>query len=116
FLTILLLIAGAFRDLTFLPIIIANTCIGIYQEIRSKRVLDRLSILNAPKASVLRDGEVKEVASEELVLDDIVIFSAGSQIPADAIVLEGEVSVNESLITGESDEIVKQTGDTLLSV
>lgn len=114
-LTILLLIAGAFRDLTFLPIIIANTCIGIYQEIRSKRVLDRLSILNAPKASVLRDGEVKEVASEELVLDDIVIFSAGSQIPADAIVLEGEVSVNESLITGESDEIVKQTGDTLLS-
>lgn len=114
-LALLLLIAGAFRDLTFLPIIIANTCIGIFQEIRSKRVLDHLSILNAPKANVLREGEIREIAADKLVLDDVVIFSAGNQIPADAIVLDGEVSVNESLITGESDEIIKRAGDTLLS-
>lgn len=114
-LTVLLLIAGAFRDLTFLPIIIVNTCIGIFQEIRSKRVLDRLSILNAPKANVLREGEVREVAADKLVLDDVVVFSAGNQIPADAVVLNGEVSVNESLITGESDEITKRAGDVLLS-
>ncbi|MDO4942415.1 MAG: cation-translocating P-type ATPase [Lachnospiraceae bacterium] len=114
-LALLLLIAGAFRDLTFLPIIIANTCIGIFQEIRSKRVLDNLSILNAPKANVLREGEIREIAADKLVLDDVVIFSAGNQIPADAVVLDGEVSVNESLITGESDEIIKRAGDTLLS-
>jgi cation-transporting ATPase E len=114
-LAVLLLIAGSFRDLTFLPIIIANTCIGIIQEIRSKKVLDNLSILNAPKAEVLRDGQVREIEADKLVLDDIVIFSAGNQIPADAIVLEGEVAVNESLITGESDEIIKKTEDLLLS-
>lgn len=113
--SVLLIIVGSYRDLTFLPIIIANTLIGIIQQIRSKKTLDELSVLNTPKAIVIRDGEEKEINVEELVLDDCVIFAAGNQICADAIVLEGEVQVNESLITGEADEITKKVGDTLLS-
>ncbi len=112
---LLLIIVGSFRDLTFLPIIIANTLIGIIQEIRAKKTLDELSVLNAPKAKVVRNGKIYEIAAEELVLDDIVIFNAGNQICADAIVLDGEVSVNESLLTGESDEIIKKPGDQLMS-
>ncbi|MDO4321084.1 MAG: cation-translocating P-type ATPase [Lachnospiraceae bacterium] len=112
---ILLILVGSFRDLTFLPVIIANTSIGIFQELRSKKVLDNLSILNAPKSTVLRDGQKKVIPAEEIVLDDIVIFSAGNQIPADAVVEDGEVLVNESLITGESDQISKKEGDALLS-
>lgn len=112
---VLLIIAGSFRDLTFLPIIIANTVIGIVQEIRSKRVLDELTVLNAPKTVVVRNGKEKMIASSSLVLDDIVVFSAGNQIPADAEVMEGQIQVNESLITGEADEITKQPGDSLLS-
>lgn len=112
---IVLILVGSFRDLTFLPVVISNTLIGIVQELRSKKVLDNLSILNAPKNLVLRDGQEQTLPSEELVLDDIVIFSAGNQIPADAIVEEGEILVNESLITGESDQITKKKGDMLLS-
>ncbi len=114
-LSVLLIIAGAFRDLTFLPVIIVNTLIGIFQEIRAKNVLDKMSMLNAPHARVVRDGEAVQVPSEELVLDDIVIFSAGNQICADAVVSAGEVQVNESLLTGESDEITKRRGDVLMS-
>ncbi|MDY3248933.1 MAG: HAD-IC family P-type ATPase, partial [Candidatus Choladocola sp.] len=110
-----LIMVGSFRDLTFLPIILANTLIGIIQELRSKKVLDNLSILNAPKNTVIRDGREKVLRAEELVLDDIVLFSAGNQIPADAILESGEVLVNESLITGEADQIAKKKGDTLLS-
>ena len=112
---LLLIGVGAFRDLTFLPIIIANILIGIVQEIRSKKVLDDLSILNSPKTRVIRDGSKKEIPADELVLDDIVELSAGGQIPADAVVLNGQLNVNESLLTGESDEIVKKSGDELLS-
>ena len=112
---LLLIGVGAFRDLTFLPIIVANTLIGIVQEIRSKKVLDDLSILNSPKTRVIREGSKKEIPAEELVMDDIVELSAGGQIPADAVVLEGQLNVNESLLTGEADEIVKKNGDELLS-
>ena len=112
---VLLILVGSFRDLTFLPVIIANTLIGIIQEIRSKKTLDKLSVLNAPKARVVREGKVSTVNAEQLVVDDIVIFSAGNQICADAFVVQGEVQVNESLITGESDEITKRIGDPLLS-
>lgn len=115
FLSILLIIVGSFKDLTFLPVIIANTLIGIIQELNAKKVLDNLSVMNAPKCRVVREGRVKSVPSERLVLDDIVIFSAGNQICADAVVAEGEVSVNESLLTGESDEIIKRPGDKLMS-
>lgn len=112
---VLLAIVGAWSDMLFLPIIVANTCIGIIQEVHSKKVLDKLSILNAPHAVVIRDGKRQEIPADQLVLDDIVEFSAGSQIPADAKVVSGELQVNESLITGESDEIEKREGDSLLS-
>ena len=112
---VMLIAVGSFRDLTFLPVIIANTAIGIFQELRSKKVLDNLTILNAPKNTVVRDGQEQVIAAEELVLDDIIILSAGNQIPADAVVLEGEVLVNEALLTGESDQITKKKGDELLS-
>lgn len=112
---VLLSIVAAWSDMMFLPIIIANTCIGIIQEVHSKKVLDRLSILNAPHCTVVRDGQEHEVEAHKLVLDDVVVLQAGSQIPADATVLDGELQVNESLITGESDEIAKHAGDELLS-
>lgn len=112
---IFLILAGSFRDLTFLPVIIANTLIGIVQEIKAKKTLEKLSVLNAPKATAIRDGAEVTLAAEDLVLDDIVVFTAGKQICADAVVLEGEVQVNESLLTGESDEITKRPGDELMS-
>lgn len=111
----LLILADSFRNLTFLPVILANLFIGIIQEIRAKNTLDKLSVLNAPKALVVREGRQFSIPAEELVLDDIVIFKAGNQICADAIVVDGEVSVNESLLTGESDEISKKPGDELMS-
>lgn len=111
----LLILAGSFRNLTFLPVILANLFIGIIQEIRAKNTLDKLSVLNATKALVVREGRQFSIPAEELVLDDIVIFKAGNQICADAIVVDGEVSVNESLLTGESDEISKKPGDELMS-
>ncbi|WP_295072170.1 cation-translocating P-type ATPase [Ruminococcus sp.] len=114
-LSVLLVVVGSYRDLTFMPIIIANALIGIIQELRSKSVLDKIKVLNAPVTTVVRDGEIKTVPSKDLVIDDIVIFKAGNQISADAIVVDGNVSVNESLLTGESDEISKKPGDTLMS-
>lgn len=114
-LAILLCLVGSFRDLTFLPVIIANTLIGIIQEVRAKKVLDNLTMLNAPKATVVRDGKRSSIDAEELVVDDIVIFKAGAQVCADAQVCAGEVQVNESLLTGESDEITKYAGDQLMS-
>ena len=114
-LAILLIIVGSFRNLTFLPVIIFNTLIGIIQEIRSKKTLEKLNMLNAPHATVVRDGKTSRVDSESLVLDDIVIFKAGNQVCADAEVVHGSVQVNESLLTGESDEITKNPGDHLMS-
>ena len=96
-------------------IVFANTAIGILQEIRSKRTLDSLKILKMPKVEVLRDGKRTEVATEKLVIDDVIILRSGNQIPADAEVVEGSIQVNESLLTGEADEIGKSQGDALLS-
>lgn len=114
-LAILLCLVGSFRNLTFLPVIICNTLIGIIQEIRSKKVLDRLTMLNAPHAEVIRGGISLNLEADQLVVDDIVVFRAGNQICADAVVEAGEVQVNESLLTGESDEITKKRGDRLMS-
>ncbi len=114
-LTVLLCVVGSFRNLTFLPVIIVNTLIGIVQEIRAKKVLEKMNMLGSPKAAVVRDGKVWTVEAEQLVQDDVVIFKGGNQICADAVVLAGEVKVNESLLTGESDEIVKKQGDQLIS-
>lgn len=112
---ILLCAVQSYRDITFLPIIIANTLIGIVQEIRAKLTLDRLNMLNAPTANVIREGVEKKINAEWLVLNDVVVFRAGNQIPADAKILSGEVAVNEALLTGEADEIKKSVGDKLMS-
>ena len=114
-LAVLLCLVGSFRDLTFLPVIVLNTLIGIIQETRAKKVLDNLTMLNAPHAMVIRDGKKSQINAEDLVVDDIVIFEAGNQVCADAEVCAGEVQVNESLLTGESDEITKRKGDQLMS-
>lgn len=114
-LAVLLCLVGSFRDLTFLPVIVLNTLIGIIQETRAKKVLDNLMMLNAPHAMVIRDGKKSQINAEDLVVDDIVIFEAGNQVCADAEVCAGEVQVNESLLTGESDEITKRKGDQLMS-
>lgn len=114
-LAILLIMVGSFRDLTFLIVITANSVIGIVQELHAKKVLDELNLVGRARVTAIRDGARVECDVEELVLDDMVILSAGCQIPADAVVERGSVSVNESLLTGESDEIVKRAGDALLS-
>lgn len=114
-LAVLLCLVGSFRDLTFLPVIVLNTLIGIIQETRAKKVLDNLTMLNAPHAMVIRDEKKSQINAEDLVVDDIVIFEAGNQVCADAEVCAGEVQVNESLLTGESDEITKRKGDQLMS-
>lgn len=112
---IILILVRSYRDLTFLGVILANTLIGIIQELRTKKVLDNLTVLNVQKIQAVRDGELKEIPVDELVLDDIVVFKAGDQIPADATILDGSVSVNEALITGEADEIQKGKNAELLS-
>ena len=114
-LAVLLIAVGSFKDLSFMMIVFANTAIGIIQEVKSKQTLDKLKLLKMPKAHVYRDGREITVPVEELVLDDVVILGAGSQIPADAVVVDGSVQVNEALITGESDEITKTADSQLLS-
>ena len=111
----LLILVRSYFDMTFMPIIIINTLIGIIQEIRSKRVLDKLIVVNASKTRVIRDGSEELIVSHKLVKDDLCIFEAGNQICADARVVSGSVRVNEALITGEADEITKTAGDELLS-
>lgn len=113
--TILLIMVGSFRNLTFLPIIIGNTVIGIVQEIRAKKTLEKMSLLNAPRADVIRNGSVKQISTEKLVKDDVILLTAGKQICADAVVISGNIQVNESLLTGEADEVEKTEGSTLMS-
>lgn len=113
--TILLIMVGSFRNLTFLPIIIGNTVIGIVQEVRAKKTLEKMSLLNAPHADVIRNGSVKQISTEELVKDDVILLTAGKQICADAVVISGNIQVNESLLTGEADEVEKTEGSTLMS-
>ena len=114
-LTVMVIAAGSYKSLTFLPAVLANTLIGTIQEISAKRTIDRLTLMNEATVPTLRDGEEVEIPMSGLVLGDVVILRAGMQIPADARVLEGELYVNESLLTGEADEIEKQTGSELLS-
>ena len=121
FILALCVIAVCFIDfkqiwqLGFMGVIVVNTVIGIVQEMRSKKTLEKLNVLAAPQGRVVRDGAEKTIATDLLVRDDIVIFSGGNQIYADAVVVSGECSVNEALITGEADEIKKLPGDRLLS-
>lgn len=106
---------GAYENLLYLCIIISNMVIGIVQEFRSKKMVEELSLISAPKARVIRDGVALEISPEKLVLDDVSVLLPGQQICADATVLEGEIEVNESLLTGESEPVQKHPGDALLS-
>lgn len=114
-LAVLLIFAGSFKDLTFMLIIFANTGIGIYQELKSKKILDNLRFSKMPRSCAIRNGIEIEVPTEELVRDDLVILRAGNQIPGDGILVYGSINVNEAMITGESDEIEKKPGDNIFS-
>jgi len=110
-----LISVGAYSDLVFLSVVFVNLFIGIFQEVKAKQTVDKLSIMNAPTAVVVRDSIKEQIASREVVLDDIIVLTAGNQIPADAIVKSGQIEVNESLLTGESDLIKKEYGEQLLA-
>lgn len=115
-LSILIIAVGAYlRNLTFLPVVIANIIIGIVQQLKAKKVLDALSLLDVAEYTVIRDGVKVKTNSEKLVLGDTILISSGQQVPADAEVVSGKISVNESLLTGEADEIEKDAGDPLMS-
>ena len=114
-LLVLVLLVGSYKNAFFVCIIVINTLIGIAQEIRAKKTIDKLAILTARKSVVIREGQKWTVPTEELVLDDVVCLKTGDQVPADARVLEGSVEVNESLLTGESDNLPKNVGDELFS-
>ncbi len=114
-LAVCIILVRSWLDLTFMGVVFFNTAIGIIQELRSKHTLDKLQILVSPKAGVIREGNRLTVPTSELVRDDVAIFAKGDQICADARVLAGEVQVNESLITGEQDEVSKGPGDVLNS-
>ena len=110
-----LLLVGSFKNLMFLLVAIANTVIGIFQEIRAKRAVDKLTLVATGTLKTIRSGERVSVRTDQLVRDDIVEFAAGDQICADAVVRDGQLQVNESLLTGEADAIIKNTGDELKS-
>ena len=114
-LAVCLLLVGDWKDMTFLLIVAANAVIGIVQQLRSKRTIEKLSLLSAAKVRIIRDGKVRELPVDQLVREDVVELTAGCQIPADGPVLTGQVQVNEALITGEADAVTKEPGDQLLS-
>lgn len=112
---ICLALVGAWSNMFFIFIIIVNVTIGIYQELKAKKLVEELSLLSAPKAKVIRDDQESQIPVEDVVLDDLLLLEAGNQIPTDSIVREGTIEVNESLLTGESDATLKSVGDALLS-
>ena len=114
-LMIMVLLVGSYKNSMFMGIIVINTVIGIIQEVRAKKTLDKLAILTESKAVVLREGKKWTISTEKLVLDDILFLKTGDQVPADSKVLEGNIEVNESLLTGESDNLQKVQGDELFS-
>lgn len=115
FLGIIVFMAGSFKNMIFLSVVIINTAISTIQEVHSKKVVDRLSVLASSKARVIRDGKRQEISINEIVIDDVLEFKTGSQIATDSIILNGTVQVNESFLTGEPDSIEKKEGDVLLS-
>ena len=112
---IALMSVGAYSNLAFMLIIILNICIGSFQEIHAKNMVAKLSVLTVSKVDVIRDGKEKSIGVDEVVLDDITILNMGNQISSDSVVIDGKIEVNESLLTGESDTIVKMPGDKLYS-
>lgn len=114
-LALVLIYERSYNNLMFLVVVFVNTLIGTIQELKSKHTLDRLKLLSAPEVTVIREGREQQVPSENLVLDDVVLFHGGNQICADAVLCSGSLTVNEALVTGESDEIQKESGEHLLS-
>lgn len=114
-LLVLVLFVGSYKNSMFMGIILINTVIGIVQEIRAKKTIDKLAILTESKTVVLREGKKWSISTEKLVIDDLIFLKTGDQVPADAKVLEGAVEVNESLLTGEADNLAKNPGDELFS-
>ena len=111
---ICLTIVGAYSDMMFMVIVVVNTTIGIVQEIRAKKTMDKLSLTNSNFTKVIRDGEEQEIYKTEVVLDDLLVLNPGMQIACDSIVVDGNVEVNESLLTGESQPVKKEKGSSLL--
>ena len=114
-LAVMILIVGSYKNLLFMGVIICNIFIGTVQEIRAKKTIDKLSLIAEPKAHVIRDGIKQAIAIHDIIMDDITFLGAGNQVCSDAVVIEGECEVNESLLTGESEPVLKQPGDHLLS-
>ncbi|MGN1054035.1 MAG: HAD-IC family P-type ATPase [Erysipelotrichaceae bacterium] len=114
-LAILVLITGHFRNMLFMGIVIINTITGIYQELKAKKKLDQLKLLNNPKATLIRDAQEIVVSESEIVIDDLMILKTGDEILCDAIIIEGNIEVNESMLTGESDNIAKHLDDEVLA-
>ena len=112
---IALMCVGAFKELIFIIVVVANTAIAIVQEIRAKIAVEKLSIVATPLVKTIRDGKTYEIPADKLLLDDIILLASGNQIPSDCKIVEGTVEVNESLLTGESNAIEKSIGATLLS-
>lgn len=110
-----LIVVGSFSNLLFMAIILANITIGIIQEIKAKKTIEKLSLLTAPAVKVVRDGKEQTISVDEVVIDDVVILTNGKQIVADSIIIEGAIEVNESMLTGESLPIKKKVGDTVLA-
>ncbi|MBQ0000907.1 MAG: HAD-IC family P-type ATPase, partial [Clostridiales bacterium] len=114
-LVVMVLLVGSYKNTLFFGVIIFNTVIGIVQEIRAKAIIDKLAILTQSKTVVLREGKKWSIATDQLVIDDIIYLKTGDQVPADAEVVEGAIEVNESLLTGEADNLTKRLGDQLFS-
>lgn len=112
---IAIIIVGSYKNLLFLGVVICNTLISTIQEIRAKKIVDKLSVISSSKAKVIRDGKEREVSLDEIVLDDVIVYNIGNQIIVDSKILSGECEVNESFITGEAKTIYKKCGDTVLS-
>lgn len=114
-LMVMVLMVGSYKNSMFVGIVLINTVIGIIQEIRAKKTIDKLAILTESKTVVLREGKKWSISTEKLVLDDLIYLKTGEQIPADCRILEGSIEVNESLLTGEADNLAKNAGDELFS-
>ena len=110
-----IVLVGSYKNLLFLGVVICNTLISTIQEIRAKKIVDKLSVISSSKAKVIRDGMLKEIHIDNIVLDDLIIYELGNQIVTDSKIVTGECEVNESFITGEAKTIFKKEGDTLLS-
>ena len=113
--TVVLAICKSFSNMTYLAIIIPNMLISIVQEMKAKRTVEKLSVTTEPKATVIRDGELVDIDSTEIVLGDVMLVEMGRQVLSDAVVISGFAEANESMLTGESDAIKKQVGDKILA-